>query len=60
MFYGNCFTVFCGIMCRKIFLGANLGYNLMSDFDRTIGGSDNYSGPEFSVGLSFLFDHGAS
>jgi len=47
-------------MCRKIFLGANLGYNLMSDFDRTIGGSDNYSGPEFSVGLSFLFDHGAS
>lgn len=32
-----------------------LGYNLMSDFDRPIGGSRNYSGPQFNFGMSFVF-----
>ncbi len=46
------------VLSRRFLLGVNLGYNLMSDFDQPIGGSDNYSGPEFSFGLSFLFRPG--
>jgi hypothetical protein len=32
-----------------------LGYDLMSDFKKPIGGSENYSGPELSFGISYLF-----
>jgi len=46
------------ILSRHFMLGVGLGYNLMADFDEPIGGSKNYSGPEFSVGLSFLFGKG--
>ena len=46
------------ILSRYFMLGVALGYNLMADFDEPIGGSRNYSGPEFSVGLSFLFGKG--
>lgn len=35
--------------------GILLGYNLMTDFDEPIGGSKNYSGPEFHFGFSYLF-----
>lgn len=35
--------------------GIALSYNLMSDFDKPIGGSKNYGGPEFSFGISYLF-----
>ena len=48
------------VLSRKFLLGVNLGYNLMSDFDLPIGGSNNYSGPQFSVGLSYLFGRGGS
>jgi outer membrane protein W len=37
------------------YLGASLGYNLMSDFSEPIGGSDNYSGPVFGLDLGFTF-----
>jgi outer membrane protein W len=46
------------ILSRKFLLGVNVEYNLISDFDQTIGGAYNYSGPEFSAGLSFLFGRG--
>jgi opacity protein-like surface antigen len=43
------------ILSRHFMFGVGLGYNLMADFDEPIGGSKNYSGPEFNVGLSLLF-----
>lgn len=36
-------------------IGATGGYNLMGDFSEPIGGSANYSGPEFAMSFSFLF-----
>ena len=43
---------------RHFMMGLELGYNLMSDFDRPIGGSSNYSGPEFGFDLAWLFGQG--
>jgi len=34
------------------------GYNLMSDFSQPVGGRDNYSGFELSVGVGWLFGGG--
>jgi len=39
---------------RWLMAGVSLGYHVMADFDRSIGGSDNYSGPEMSVSLGVL------
>ena len=36
-------------------LSAELGFNLFTDFAEEIGSNKNYSGPEFSMGLGFLF-----
>jgi len=38
--------------------GVNVGYNLMMDFSESIGGRDNYSGPECSIGISYLLGRG--
>lgn len=38
----------------RFMASAAVGYNLMSDFNRSIGGSRNYSGPEFSFGLGVV------
>jgi opacity protein-like surface antigen len=43
------------VLSRHFMLGLALGYNLMTDFKEPIGGSKNYSGPEFGIGLSYLF-----
>lgn len=43
---------------RHIMMGFGLGYNLMTDFSEPIGGSKNYSGPEFSFEFSWLFGKG--
>ena len=43
---------------RHFMIGSSLSHNLMSDFDRPIGGSSNYSGFEFGIGLSYLFGDG--
>ncbi len=43
---------------RHIMLGARGGYNLMADFEEPLGGRDNYSGAEFSLGLSWLIGGG--
>lgn len=47
------------ILGRRFLTGVSLGYNLMADFDEPIGGSRNYSGPQFAFGLSYLFGAGA-
>lgn len=36
-------------------LHADLGYNLFTDFAEEIGSTKNYSGPEFSMGIGFMF-----
>jgi len=36
-------------------LDANLGYNLMSDFDIPVGARRNYNGGDFSFGLGYIF-----
>ncbi|MBM4160140.1 MAG: hypothetical protein FJ217_03475 [Ignavibacteria bacterium] len=35
--------------------GVNAGYNVMSDFRTPIGARKNYNGPDFSLGVGFLF-----
>jgi hypothetical protein len=36
-------------------LTTGLGYHLTTDFSESIGGKKNYSGPEFSFGVGFMF-----
>ena len=43
---------------RYLMLGARGGYNLMADFEAPLGGRDNYDGPQFSLGLSWLIGAG--
>lgn len=45
-------------LSRSLMMGANVGYNLMTDFSDSLGGRKNYSGPEFGIGISFLFGRG--
>ncbi|UCE24898.1 MAG: hypothetical protein JSU74_02270 [Candidatus Zixiibacteriota bacterium] len=45
---------------RHFMAGLTVGYNFMSDFDEPIGGSDNYSGPEFLIGVGYLFGSGVN
>lgn len=47
-------------LSRYFMVGANLGYNLMTDFSESLGGRKNYSGPEFGLGISFLFGRGVN
>lgn len=46
------------ILSRRIMLGVLTGYNLMTDFSRTIGSRANHSGPDFAVSFSILFGRG--
>ena len=43
------------ILGSLIKLHAGISYNLFTDFDEEIGSRKNYSGPEFSIGLGFMF-----
>jgi len=43
------------ILGSLVKLHTDLGYNLFTEFDRPIGSKDNYSGPEFSLGIGFMF-----
>jgi hypothetical protein len=45
------------LMGRYVMLSTKVAYNLMSDFSRSVGGRDNYSGFEVSVGVGLVF-HG--
>ena len=46
------------VTSRHFMMGIGMGYNLMSDFSEPIGGSRNYSGPEFGFEFSWLFGKG--
>ena len=46
-------------LSRYFMADVYVGYNLMMDFSEPVGGRDNYSGPELSVGISYLFGKGA-
>ena len=43
------------VLGSLIKLTSEIGYNLATDFSEPIGGRKNYSGPEFSIGLGFMF-----
>jgi len=43
------------ILGSLIKLHADVGYNLYTDFTEEIGSRKNYSGPEFSFGIGFMF-----
>jgi outer membrane protein W len=40
---------------RHFLLSVLLAYDAMTDFDRPIGGSENYSGPHVAVGFAYVF-----
>ncbi len=44
---------------KHFMTGIDIGYNFMSDFKESIGGSKNYSGPTVSFGIGYLFGRGA-
>jgi outer membrane protein W len=39
-------------------LGANAGYNLMTDFSTPVGARTNYNGPDFSLSFGIMFGEG--
>ena len=43
---------------RHFMMGFGVAYNLMTDFSDPIGGSSNYSGPEFCFEFNWLFGKG--
>lgn len=43
------------ILGSHFILGANLGYNIMSDFNKPVAGKDNYNGADFSFQLNYVF-----
>lgn len=43
---------------RHVMFGANAGYHFVTDFTEPLGGRENYSGPEFGLGISWLFGKG--
>jgi hypothetical protein len=43
------------ILSRHFTIGLNTGYHFMTDFSEPLGGRDNYSGPEFSIGFGYVF-----
>jgi len=46
------------VLGEHFMLSAETGYNFMTDFGEPIGGSKNYSGPQFSIGFGYLFGAG--
>lgn len=45
-------------LSRHFMLAVDGGYNFMADFAESIGGSKNYSGLQFSIGLGCIFGKG--
>jgi len=52
VYAGIGFNIILGSLVK---LHADMGYNLVTDFLEEIGNRKNYSGPEFSIGLGFMF-----
>lgn len=46
------------VLSRHFMAGAKVGYFVMADFSNAIGGSENYSGPEFAISFGYLFGRG--
>jgi hypothetical protein len=46
-------------LSRRLMIGANVGYNFLTGYSRSLSGRDNYSGTEVSAGMSLLFGRGA-
>jgi hypothetical protein len=46
------------ILGRHFLTGVTMGYQIMSDFDNPIGGSNNYGGPVFGISIAYLFGKG--
>lgn len=42
------------LVSRRIMLSTGLALSLMTDFDRPVGGSDNYTGVQLLLGVSYL------
>ena len=42
---------------RKLLFNFTLAYHIVSDFEESVGSTDNYSGLEFSMGLGIVFGH---
>lgn len=47
------------VIGRHFLTGLSIGYNLMTDFDQSVGGSKNYSGPTATINLGYIFGSGA-
>jgi outer membrane protein W len=43
------------LLSRHFLTSIGLAYLVMTDFDQPIGGSDNYSGPQLSLGFGYVF-----
>jgi len=43
------------ILGSLVKLHTDIGYNLFTEFEKPIGSRNNYSGPEFSFGIGFMF-----
>ncbi len=46
------------LLSRRVLATVAAAYNLMTDFERPIGGSSNYSGPQMTFGFSLLLGSG--
>lgn len=46
------------VLSRAFMLTTSFGYHVMTDFANPIGGRRNYSGPDFSLGIGFVFGKG--
>jgi outer membrane protein W len=44
---------------RHFVTSVALTFALMTDFEQPIGGSDNYSGPQFTIGFGYVFGGGS-
>lgn len=48
------------LLSRHFVLSATLAFALMTDFEQPIGGSDNYGGPQLTIGFGYMFGGGSS
>jgi hypothetical protein len=46
------------LLSQSFKLGANAGYNLMTDFSTPVGARKNYNGPEFSLSIGIILGEG--
>jgi hypothetical protein len=47
------------LLGRHFVTSVGLGFVLMTDFEQQIGGSDNYSGPQLTLGFGYVFGGGS-